>query len=113
MAKEFTEPMLEAICARFRALGEPMRLRILDALRRKPLTVGELVEATGATQANISKHLGVLHREQFLTRRRDGLHVYYAIKDPAVFSLCEAVCGPLAERAQAQARALRPARRAG
>lgn len=109
----FSDAMVDAISARFKALGEPMRLRILDALRRRPLTVGELVAATGATQANISKHLAVLHREAFLTRRRDGLHVYYAIKDPAVFGLCETVCGPLAEQAQTRARALRPARRAG
>ncbi len=107
----FTEEMLGAISARFKALAEPMRLRILDALRRRELTVGDLVEAVGANQANVSKHLAVLFREGFVARRKDGLHVYYRVADPAVFELCDVVCGALVDRAQEQARALRVARR--
>jgi ArsR family transcriptional regulator len=107
----FTEEMLGGISARFRALAEPMRLRILDALRRRELTVGDLVEAVGAHQANVSKHLAVLHREGFVDRRKDGLHVFYRVADPAVFELCELVCGTLVDRATEQARALRAARR--
>lgn len=106
----FTEEMLGGISARFKALAEPMRLRILDALRRRELTVGELVETVGANQANVSKHLAVLFREGFVDRRKDGLHVYYRIADPVVFTLCEVVCGTLADRAAEQARALRGAR---
>jgi len=106
----FTPELLGGISARFKALAEPMRLRILDALRRRELTVGDLVEAVGANQANVSKHLAVLHREGFVERRKDGLHVYYRVADPAVFELCELVCGTLAERATEQAKALRAAR---
>ena len=109
----FTEEMLGGISARFRALAEPMRLRILDALRRKELTVGDLVEAVGANQANVSKHLAVLFREGFVERRKDGLHVYYRVADPAVFELCELVCGTLVDRAAEQMRAMRAARPLG
>jgi ArsR family transcriptional regulator len=109
----FTEEMLGGISARFKALAEPMRLRILDALRRRELTVGDLVAAVGANQANVSKHLAVLHREGFVARRKDGLHVYYSVADPAVFELCEVVCGTLADRAAERVRALRGARTRG
>jgi ArsR family transcriptional regulator len=102
--------MLAGISARFRALAEPMRLRVLDALRRRELTVGELVAATGAHQANVSKHLAVLHREGFVSRRKEGLHVYYAVADPSVFRLCDVICGSLEAGAAARVRALRPAR---
>jgi DNA-binding transcriptional ArsR family regulator len=109
----FTEELLDGISARFKALAEPMRLRILDALRRRELTVGDLVEAVGAHQANVSKHLAVLFREGFVARRKDGLHVYYRVADPAVFELCDLVCGTLADRATEQAKTLRSARTRG
>jgi DNA-binding transcriptional ArsR family regulator len=112
MAARFTADVLEGISARFRALGEPMRLRILDALRRRELTVNELVDAVGASQANVSKHLAVLHREGFVKRRKSGLHVHYAVLDPSVFELCDVVCGTLSEHANARAKALRVVRRA-
>jgi ArsR family transcriptional regulator len=103
----FSDAMLAGISARFKALGEPMRLRILDALRRREQTVGGLVEQLGAQQANISKHLALLHRDGLVARRRDGMHVYYSVADPSVFELCDLICGSLAERAGAQARALK------
>jgi DNA-binding transcriptional ArsR family regulator len=109
--RHFTEAMLADIAARFAALAEPMRLRVLDALRRGERTVGELVEATGARQANVSKHLAVLHREGFVERRRDGLNVYYKVADPAVFELCEHVCGALETEAARKFRTYKPARR--
>lgn len=108
--REFSDEMLGGIAARFKALAEPMRLRVLDVLRRRERTVGELVRATGANQANVSKHLAVLHREGFVSRRRDGLHVYYGVSDPRVFELCDIVCGELGRRAAAQARVFGSAR---
>jgi len=85
--------LVELIAERFRVLGEPMRIRLLDALRGAPATVGELQQATGATQQNVSKHLGVLLRSGLLSRRKEGNHSLYAIADEGVFELCEQVCG--------------------
>ncbi len=56
------DPLVELIAQRFRVIGEPMRIKLLDRLRDGPATVGELVAALGASQQNVSKHLGVLHR---------------------------------------------------
>jgi len=93
-------PLLELIAERFRVLGEPMRIRLLEALRGGPATVGELRDATGASQQNVSKHLGVLHRSGLVSRRKEGNFSRYAIADDGVFDLCEQVCGDMRRRAE-------------
>jgi DNA-binding transcriptional ArsR family regulator len=83
----------ELIARRFRALSEPNRLRILDQLRqREETSVGELAEALGSSQQNVSKHLAALHAEGFVSRRRQGTSTLYRIADPAVLNLCDSVC---------------------
>jgi DNA-binding transcriptional ArsR family regulator len=89
------DPLVELIAARFRVVGEPMRIRLLDRLRDGAATVNELTHALGASQQNVSKHLGVLHQAGIVSRARDGNFVRYAIADTSVFALCEHVCGGL------------------
>ncbi len=92
------EPLIELIAQRFRVLGEPMRIKLLDVLRDGEATVGELVERVGASQQNVSKHLGVLHQAGVVTRTKRGTFVQYAIADASVFALCEQVCGGLRQQ---------------
>jgi DNA-binding transcriptional ArsR family regulator len=87
------DPLIELIAARFRMLAEPMRIKILDKLRRGDATVTELQEALDASQQNVSKHLGILHGASMVTRIKDGNRVRYSIADEGVFDLCEQVCG--------------------
>ena len=87
--------LVELIAERFRVLGEPMRIRLLEAIREGEATVSELQEATGASQQNVSKHLGVLLRAGIVERRKEGNFSLYSIADPVVCSLCEEVCGGL------------------
>lgn len=87
------EPLIELVAQRFRVLGEPMRIKLLDRLREGDATVGELQEALGASQQNVSKHLGILHSAGLVTRTKDGNHTRYSIADPGVFELCDQVCG--------------------
>jgi DNA-binding transcriptional ArsR family regulator len=89
------EDLAELIARRFRALGDPLRVRTLDLLREQELSVNALADQLGAGQQNVSKHLAVLTDSGMLARRKDGNHVYYRIADPAVFALCEQVCGSL------------------
>lgn len=90
-----SEPLVELIAQRFRVIGEPMRIRLLDHLRDGEAGVQELADAIGTSQQNVSKHLGVLHSAGVVQRRRDGNRVLYAIADDSVFALCETVCGGL------------------
>lgn len=109
-----TGDMFGPVADRFQALGEPARLRILDALRRRELTVGELADRTRLHQANLSKHLQLLHGLGFVLRRKNGLFVHYRLADDDVFQLCDIMCGRIAllPRANAPKRAIaRPPRR--
>ena len=89
------EPLVELVAQRFRLIGEPMRIRLLDRLRTDDLSVGELAEALGASQQNISKHLTSLHQAGIVARRKEGNRVVYSIADESIFALCEIVCGGL------------------
>ena len=96
------DELVELIARRFRVIGEPMRIRLLDRLRGGEASVNALSEALGASQQNVSKHLAVLADVGILGRRKDGTHVYYRIVDEGVFALCDQVCGSV----QRQLRAL-------
>jgi DNA-binding transcriptional ArsR family regulator len=98
--KRLTPEMIELIAERFRALAEPARLHIMQALRSGEKTVGDLVELTGLGTANVSKHLQLLHASGFVTRRKEGLFVYYGLAGEDVFRLCDIMCGRLAAEAQ-------------
>ena len=89
------EALAELIAQRLRVIGEPMRIRLLDALREGPLTINELTEAVGATQQNVSKHVGVLAQAGIVAREKDGNRVRCSIADDSIFELCEIVCGGL------------------
>ena len=93
-----SDDLVELIASRFRVIGEPMRIRLLDRLRDAEATVGELSEALSASQQNISKHLAVLADVGILGRRKEGNHVYYRVVDEGVFALCEAVCGSVQQQ---------------
>lgn len=90
-----TPAKIDLIAERFRALAEPARLHILLALRTREHTVGELVDSTGYGTANVSKHLQLLHASGFVSRRKDGLYVYYGLSGRDVFRLCDIMCGRL------------------
>ena len=87
---------LDRMAARFKLLGEPMRLKILQAVCKTPRKVNDIVSATGSTQANVSKHLALLAGAGILTRQKDGQRVYYGIKDRLAVKLCELVRSQLA-----------------
>jgi len=89
---------LDLVAERFRVLSDPLRLRLLNALGEGERSVAALVEDTSASQANVSKHLGILLRAGLVSRRKEGLFVYYRVADPGVFRLCDLVCGSIKDR---------------
>jgi DNA-binding transcriptional ArsR family regulator len=103
------EPLVELVAQRFRVLGEPMRIKLLDRLRESDATVGELQEALGASQQNVSKHLGILHAAGMVARTKEGNRVVYSISDPSVFELCDQVCGGVRRQVQELEAILQPA----
>lgn len=87
-----TEDQMVVVAQRFRVLSDPMRLKILHNLRNGELAVGSLVELTGASQPNISKHLSILRSVGLVNRRQEGNMAYFSIGAPFVFELCDIVC---------------------
>ena len=104
--KQLDDPALAHVAEYFRALSEPLRLKILNSLSDKPLNVGELTELLECSQANVSKHLTTLTRMGFVERTAQGTSAYYKIADPRVHQLCELACGQIAERYASQAQLL-------
>lgn len=93
--------VLTDVAQRFRLLGEPVRLTLLSLLHvHGEMAVNELVEATGQSQANVSKHLRLMAEEGLVQRRKEGLYAYYRIDDPSLSGLCLLVCSQL-QRAKA------------
>jgi DNA-binding transcriptional ArsR family regulator len=93
--RSMTPELVALIAGRFRALGEPARLQLLNELRHGERSVTELVEATDFGQANVSKHLQVLHAAGLVIRHRDGPFVRYGIADERVYRLCDIMCDQL------------------
>jgi len=108
--QEASKQLLEQIAHRLRAMANPLRLRILHTLEGGELSVNEILERVGGSQGNVSRHLGVLHGADLVTRRRQGNNIYYAISDEAVFAICSTVCDSLLERAAADVEAIERAR---
>jgi len=103
---ELTGELLEIIAQRFKALSEPARLEILDALREGELCVTDLVDRTGLGQANLSKHLQVLHGGGFVGRRKEGLFTYYEVADRDVLRMLDSMHSRLETEHASQRRIL-------
>lgn len=86
----------------FKVLSEASRLQIVCSLRSGPKNVTEIIEATGLGQANVSKHLKLLAQSGVVSRRQEGVCVYYQIANPFVFQMCELVCNALSLQLQEQ-----------
>lgn len=99
MSELIPPQMLEHVAARFRVLGDARRLTILrELLQSGELSVGELVARLDTTQANVSKHLGVLLQAGMVVRRAVGTSAYYSVTDPSLGALCDIVCNRLRDQ---------------
>jgi DNA-binding transcriptional ArsR family regulator len=97
-----SDKALDMVAGRFRILSEPVRLRILQRLQEGEASVGTLVEDLTLNQANVSKHLQLLHQAGVVNRRREGLQVFYRIADQSIFQLCNLVCGSLSDQLESE-----------
>lgn len=104
--EESSEEALEMIAGRFRLLSDPTRLRILHTLGDAEMNVTDIVTATNAGQANVSKHLGVMLDAGLVSRRKEGLNSIYRVSDETIFELCEVVCSRLKKQLETRQNAL-------
>lgn len=95
--KQLSSEALEQIALRFKLLSDPMRLKILHALQDGERSVNQLVEITGSSQPNISKHLNILRTTGMVKRRQESNQAFFSISAPFIFDLCDIVCNGIAE----------------
>jgi DNA-binding transcriptional ArsR family regulator len=96
--EHLNDQALGLVAEYFRSLSDPMRLRILNVLRGGPMNVSQLTEQLSSSQANVSKHLATLAAAGMVSRSPRGTSVWYEIADPAIYELCDVVCGQLGKR---------------
>ncbi|MDR2153416.1 MAG: metalloregulator ArsR/SmtB family transcription factor [Burkholderiaceae bacterium] len=96
--EQLSPAALQHVAEYFRALSEPMRLRILNLLCAGEASVGDVARQVQSSVANVSRHLAQMARHGLVTRESRGPSVYYRIADPTVHALCELVCGSIARR---------------
>ena len=73
----------------FKALAHPLRIRILDELRKGEVSVNDLGSRLDVEQSNLSQQLAVLRNRNILAARKDGQNVYYSVRDPQLFELLD------------------------
>ncbi len=105
--KKLSPEGLQLVARRFKVLSEPARLRLLMALEAGEQHVTALIDLTGLTQGNVSKHLGILMGEGMVGRRKQGLNAFYFIADPQLIELCDLMCARLQEDLAERSRHLR------
>jgi DNA-binding transcriptional ArsR family regulator len=92
-----------AVVARyFGVLSEPTRLKILHVICQAERSVSAIVSETGATQTNVSRHLGLMLSAGVVSRRREGNVVYYRVANPEFVEICRSVCVQIASRIDEQ-----------
>jgi DNA-binding transcriptional ArsR family regulator len=106
--EDLDDHAIEQVAAFFAAFAVPMRLKILNALRRGERNVGDLTAELGSSQANVSKHLGVLAQKGLIEKRARGTSAYYRIADPRIYQLCDLVCVQIGQREARQSEAQSP-----
>ena len=76
-----------ALAETFKILGDPTRVRILDALARAEVAVCDLADVLGLTQSAVSHQLRLLRSMRLVRSRRDGRHIYYEVDDDHIVKL--------------------------
>jgi DNA-binding transcriptional ArsR family regulator len=94
------DELLELTARKFQMLGDATRLAILRVLMSGERSVGQVVEETSRGQANVSKHLKMLAEAGLVSRRKEGLQVFYSVADPLVEQLCQLVCSSIVNQVE-------------
>jgi ArsR family transcriptional regulator len=82
-----TRPLSEIKAELFKALAHPARIRVLEILAGGDRTVTELTELVGIEASHLSQQLAVLRRARLVTGTKDGVRIFYSIRDPALVDL--------------------------
>lgn len=89
MNSPFPKATYERNAEIYKILANPKRLEILNILKFRELSAGDLVKIVQLPKANVSQHLALLRHTRLVTVRRNGLNIYYKIADPRIVDPCK------------------------
>ena len=89
------DQVFEEAAGLFKVMSAPMRLKIINCLCDGEQNVSYLLEKIATTQPNMSQHLNTLYKSGVLSKRREGVQIYYNIANQQIVNLCKAVCAQI------------------
>jgi len=92
-----------------KTLANPKRQEILDNLRKREMTVNELVEKTEISQANLSQHLAILRTKGIVSCRREGINVHYTLANSKIIEAFDLISEVLNESSSSQTKTIQDA----
>jgi DNA-binding transcriptional ArsR family regulator len=108
-----SDPLVELVAERFRVLGQPVRVKLLNHLQHGEATVQQLTTAVDGGQQNVSQHLSVLFHAGVISRRKDGIRVWYSLVDPDVPDLLRHARSSVTRRVDELSRSIQASREEG
>ncbi len=90
-----------------KTISNPRRQAILDTIRNGEMTVSELIEKTGISQANLSQHLAILRSKGVVSTRRDGNNVHYSLSNLKIIEAYDLISEVLEDSATSRDKAIR------
>ncbi len=76
------------------------RMEILNILKDKEMSAGELIEMTGLSKANLSQHMSILKSKGVILGRKEGINIYYRVSSPKIIQACNLMREVLVEQLQ-------------
>ncbi|WP_321326272.1 metalloregulator ArsR/SmtB family transcription factor [Thiomicrorhabdus sp.] len=88
---EMKEDNINKASKALKAMGHPLRLKILCVIGQQELPVMDIVKQVGTTQSNISQHIDILREKEIITSRREGSKILCKVRDHNILLLMEAM----------------------
>lgn len=88
---EMKEENIHKASKALKAMGHPLRLKIMCVIGEQELPVMDIVKRVGTTQSNISQHIDILREKEIITSRREGSKILCKIRDPKILNLMDAM----------------------
>lgn len=83
-----------------KSIASPIRLAVLEHLKKGEASVGQIVKALGVEQSGLSKHLSILRQAGILSARQEKVTVYYSIRDKDIFKVLRPIADMLRKKLQ-------------
>jgi ArsR family transcriptional regulator len=101
-----TDSLQEFKAEFFRALANPIRIRLLEHLKAGEVTVGDLQQRLGLDSSNVSQHLSILRAHSLVAARRDGTRIWYSVGEPRIYEILDAARAIFENQVKASTRLL-------